>query len=138
MGAELYSIVQAWLIRARNDLALAEFTFEKRDDLLDTAAYHCQQAAEKAVKAFLVSQNIQVPKTHDIRRLIQHAIAASPGFSLFLTDADLLTPLATEFRYPSDDEAPMPTLVQVQDALAAARRIYDFVLSVLPPETHPV
>jgi HEPN domain-containing protein len=138
MGAELHPIVQAWLIRARNDLALAQFTFENRNDLLDTAAYHCQQAAEKAMKAILVSQNIQVPKTHDIRRLIQQAVAANPGLSVFLPDADLLTPLATAFRYPSDDEAPMPTLVQVQDALAAARRIYDFVLSVLPAETHPV
>ncbi len=138
MEAELHSVVQAWLIRARNDLALAEFTFEQRNDLLDTAAYHCQQAAEKAVKASLVSQNIQVPKTHDIRRLIQQALAANPGFNLFLKDADLLTPLATEFRYPSDDEAPMPTLVQVQDAIAAARRIYDFVLSALPAENHPV
>ena len=138
MGADLHSIVQAWLIRARNDLALAEFTFEQRNDLLDTAAYHCQQAAEKAVKAFVVSQNIQVPKTHDIRRLIQQALAAKPGFTLYFTDADLLTPLATEFRYPSDDEAPMPTFVQVQEAIAAARRIYDFVLSVLPAETHPV
>ena len=138
MGTELYSIVQAWLIRARNDLGLAEFTFQERSDLLDTAAYHCQQAAEKSVKAILVSQNLQVPKTHDIRRLIQQAIAAVSGFGVFLNDADLLTPLATEFRYPSDDEAPMPTLLQVQDAIAAARRIYDFVLSVLPAETHPV
>ena len=138
MGAELHTVVQAWLIRARNDLALAEFTFQHRNDLQDTVVYHCQQTAEKAVKAFLVSQNSQVLKTHDIRRLMQQADAQNAGFNSFLTDADLLTPFATEFRYPSDDEAPMPTAQQTQEALAAARRIYDFVLSVLPIEAHPV
>ena len=30
------------------------------------------------------------------------------------------------------------TEIQFEEALAAARRIYDFVLSVLPAETHPV
>jgi HEPN domain-containing protein len=138
MGAELYPIVQAWLIRARNDLALAEFTEEHRSDLLDTVVYHCQQAAEKALKAFLVSENQQLPKTHDIRRLAQLASSTHSGFLAYLADADILTPFATEFRYPADDEAPMPTTEQAKQALTAARRIFDFVLSVLPAKTHPI
>ncbi|MBE2287431.1 MAG: HEPN domain-containing protein [Prosthecobacter sp.] len=138
MDAELYSTVQAWLTRAKSDLSLATHSIEEIGDWLDSAVYHCQQAAEKALKAFLVSQNESVPKTHDIRRLIESARVYRDEFGGFLADADLLTPLATEFRYPMDDEAPMPTLNQANEALAAARRIYDFVLSVLPTETHPV
>lgn len=137
MVPELHSTVHAWLARAHNDLALAEFSIGSRHDLLDAEIYHCQQAAEKAVKAFLVSENEDVPKTHDIRRLIQAALVFNPGFSAFAEDAAFLTPLATEFRYPMDDEAPLPTLEQANKALAASRRIYDFVLSVLPTETHP-
>lgn len=85
-----------------------------------------------------MSESQQVPKTHDIRRLVQQASSAQSSFSAFLTDADVLTPLATEFRYPSDDEAPMPTVQQADEAIAASRRIYDFVLSLLPSETQPV
>jgi HEPN domain-containing protein len=138
MGAELYPTIQAWLIRARNDLSTAEFTSAHRTDLLDTAVYHCQQSAEKAVKAYLVSENLQVQKTHDIGRLLQTAATSKPDFLNYFTDADVLTPLATEFRYPADDEAPMPSIQQAAEAIAAARRIYDFVISVLPQETHPV
>ncbi len=138
MGAELHPTIQAWLIRARNDLANAEFTAEHRDDLLDTAVYHCQQAAEKAMKAFLVSEGLSIPKTHDVGKLVQLATADNAGFATLQSIADALTPFATAFRYPADDEAPMPSVQQAGEALAAARRIYDFVLSVLPSETHPV
>jgi hypothetical protein len=33
---------------------------------------------------------------------------------------------------------PDPEQAEFTEALAASRRIYDFVVSVLPPETHPV
>jgi HEPN domain-containing protein len=138
MGAELHPTIQAWLIRARNDLANAEFTAAHRTDLLDTAVYHCQQTAEKALKAFLVSAGLSMPKTHDVGRLVQLASAHDAQMAQLQAMADSLTPFATEFRYPADDEAPMPTLQQANQALASARRIYDFVLSVLPAETHPV
>ena len=138
MGAELYPTVQAWLTPARNDLANAEFTAAHRGDLLDTVVYHCQQTAEKAVKAYLVNEGLTTPKTHDVGKLVELAAAKHVEFSRFQQVADAITPLATEFRYPADDEAPMPTAQQTQEALAASRRIYDFVLSVLPAETHPV
>ena len=137
MGAELHPTTRAWLTRARNDLANAEFTAEHRKDLLDTAVYHCQQAAEKAVKGFLACEGLSILKTHDVGRLVQSAAAINPAFAPLLPLANALTPLATEFRYPADDQAPMPTVQQADEALAAARRIYDFVLSVLPQETHP-
>lgn len=138
MGAELHPTIQAWLIRARNDLANAKFTEHHRKDLLDTAVYHCQQAAEKALKGYLASEGQSILKTHDVGRLVRLASSSNPGFMQLQSMADSLTPFATEFRYPADDEAPMPSLQQATEALAAAQRIYDFVLSVLPQETHPL
>jgi HEPN domain-containing protein len=138
MGAELYPTVQAWLIRAQHDLANAEFTAQHRTDLLDTVVYHCQQAAEKTMKAFLASDNQPILKTHDVGKLVQLVAANQPGFAPLQPFADPLTPFATEYRYPADDEAPMPSVQKATEALAAARRIYDFVLSLLPQETHPL
>ena len=48
------SVVQSWLVKAQHDLASAHRLAEGEDPLLDTAIYHCQQAAEKAIKGFLV------------------------------------------------------------------------------------
>ena len=47
-----------------------------------------------------------------------------------LPEAELLTPYATLFRYPS--EAPGPVTDEFDKALQAAERVYRAVLSVLP------
>ncbi len=138
MDSSLHSATKAWLIRAHNDLENASFTAMHRNDLLDTAVYHCQQAGEKALKGFLCSQGLSILKTHDLGKLVELAAACSGQFAVLQSLADALTPLATGFRYPTDDEAPMPSIQQADEALEAARQIYPFVLSALPSETHPI
>jgi HEPN domain-containing protein len=39
---------------------------EGDDPYLDTAVYHCQQAVEKALKAFLTYHDTEFEKTHGI------------------------------------------------------------------------
>ena len=70
--------VQAWLFKAKRDLASARRLAAKRSPFLDTAVYHCQQAAEKALKGFLVFQGDMFPKTHDIEVLARLAAGHSP------------------------------------------------------------
>jgi HEPN domain-containing protein len=48
--------------------------------LLDTAIYHCQQGAEKAVKGYLAFCDRDIPRTHDIGLLLQEAIAHTQNF----------------------------------------------------------
>lgn len=47
-------LVRSWMIKAQRDLASARVLAASDPPLLDTAMYHCQQAAEKAVKGYLV------------------------------------------------------------------------------------
>jgi hypothetical protein len=47
-------LVRAWLIKARNDLDTARQIGRLPDGHLDTAIYHCQQAAEKGIKGVVV------------------------------------------------------------------------------------
>ena len=49
-------LVRNWLTKAQHDLASARVLAESTPPLLDTAIYHCQQAAEKAIKGYLVYQ----------------------------------------------------------------------------------
>ena len=45
------------------------------EPLLDTAVYHCQQAGEKAVKAFLTFHDCEFERIHDVERLaFGHAV----------------------------------------------------------------
>ena len=64
------------------------------------AIYHCQQAAEKAVKGWLQSQDDPFPKTHDIEDLTAQAARLNGDFSQFAKSAAVLTPYVSAFRYP--------------------------------------
>ena len=137
MAEESTTMTQRWLSKAWHDLVGAGHCSVDDDVTLDVAVYHCQQAGEKALKGFLHFHGREVPKTHDLRALIPRCADIVEGFTALDPDAEGLTPLATAFRYP-DDYVPLnPTRAQFDDAHASAKRIYDFVLSLLPKETHP-
>ena len=63
------ALLRSWLTKAANDLRGARILGAADDAPLDTAIYHCQQTAEKAVKAFLIFKELSPEKTHDIRKL---------------------------------------------------------------------
>ena len=70
----------------------------------------------------------------------REASTFDPEFGNFAADAQLLSPLITSYRYPDEadwEPLPEPTPAEFDAAPDAAQRIYDFVLSILPAETHP-
>jgi HEPN domain-containing protein len=69
MDESTRELVRDWLTRASHDLRSSRALASLDDPLLDTAIYHCQQAAEKSVKAWLQSNDDPFPKTHDIEDL---------------------------------------------------------------------
>ncbi len=73
MDEALAQLTREWLTKALHDLQTARITAQAPDGPLDTAIYHCQQAAEKSLKGWLTSGNIPFERTHDLRRLIRQA-----------------------------------------------------------------
>jgi HEPN domain-containing protein len=71
MNDETRAEAAAWLSKAGGDLRAAEILSAPENDQGAAAVYHCQQAAEKAVKALLVYRETPFPKTHDIERLVE-------------------------------------------------------------------
>jgi len=137
MDEDAKDLVCDWLTRASHDLRSARLLAATDDPLLDIAIYHCQQAAEKAVKAWLQGQDTPFPKTHDIDALVRRAAVSCPDFSKLEKAANVLTPYATAFRYPGGLGEPMPSRVEFDEALTHAQTVYDFVLGLLPPEARP-
>jgi hypothetical protein len=58
--------VRAWVQKAQNDLLSARILLEHKPPILDTAAFHCQQAVEKGLKAFLVWKEVPFEKVHSL------------------------------------------------------------------------
>jgi HEPN domain-containing protein len=130
-------LVRDWLTRASHDLRSSRALASLDEPLLDTAIYHCQQAAEKAVKAWLQSNDDPFPRTHDIEDLVERASSVNPDFRKFARAASVLTPYVSAFRYPGGFDDPMPTRTEFDEALQYAQEIYDFVLNQLPAEARP-
>lgn len=128
-------LTRSWLVKARRDLLSADALAGADSPLLDTAAYHCQQAAEKAIKGFLLFHDIRFEKTHDIEVLVSQASDVDPSFIVCIEAARILTPLAVEFRYPGDYVE--PEVDEYRDAFEAATRVFQFVLQELPAVVHP-
>jgi HEPN domain-containing protein len=125
-------LVKNWFIKAQHDLLAAQKLSSDAEVYGDIAIYHCQQSAEKAIKGFLILHDQTFPRTHDVRLLLQLAIAINPNFQQHQEASELLTPYATEFRYPSD--VMEPTDAELQEALEKAAALFNFVISLLSDE----
>ena len=93
-----------WLNRARSNLARARADIDVPGVYLEDLCFDAQQAAEKAIKAVLISLNVRFPYVHDLATLL-HLIERS-GLALpqGIKDADVLTHFAFETRYPGTEE----------------------------------
>lgn len=127
--------MQNWLIKALHDLATARKAAAEPDPYLDTAIYHCQQAAEKGVKAYLAFHDQPPVRTHDVELLLSLAEPFEAGFAAWTEAAERLTRYATQYRYPSD--LMEPDQDEFDQAVADAEGLFQFVLSILPAVVHP-
>lgn len=96
--------VRDWIAKAENDLAAARALVVATLDDYGPAAFHAQQAAEKYLKAWLVHHQVEIPRTHDLGRLVHMISSQDEGLSRALEPVDQLTPFAVEYRYPGNYE----------------------------------
>lgn len=114
-----------WFHEAIKDERTAELVFPH--GLFDTAAFHCQQSAEKRLKAVMVAVGLQPPHVHDLRILIDRL--ADVGVVLVGIDhlAGPLTAHAVRSRYPGFGDL---TEREARDAMEAAWTIRAAVLAL--------
>jgi HEPN domain-containing protein len=124
-----------WLIRARHDLLAAHVLLGTQPALSDVAVYHCQQAAEKALKAFLFWHDRPFRKTHDLEELGAQCVALDASLDSLLDKTSTLTPYAWQFRYPGP--AIEPTTTEAAEAALLAEDVLNAVVQRLPPEVNP-
>lgn len=88
--------------RAKSNLARARLRVPQA--YLEDLCFDAQQAAEKALKAVMMSRGIDFPYTHDIARLL--AVLQVDGMTLpeSMLSAARLTTYAVQARYPGLDE----------------------------------
>jgi len=116
---------ETWLLKAYSDLKSAKKLMEGENKIPDTAIYHAQQSAEKALKAYLSFKQQPIRKTHDVELLTELCIELNAEFNAILEDAKELTGYDIAFRYP--DLILEPDEEDVFDAIKKAEKILTFV-----------
>ena len=124
---------RAWLLRAAEDLAAAAALTAPAT--LRSALFHCQQAAEKSLKAFLTWHQRPFPRTHNLTVLSGFCAEVDASLDAAIAPSLALTRFAVAMRYPGEIEE--PSVAEVREWRAVARTIFDAICSRLPQETHP-
>ncbi|HUT24761.1 MAG TPA: HEPN domain-containing protein [Sumerlaeia bacterium] len=97
----LLAVVKQWLDRGEEDLGVAKELTEGGKPYFSAIGFHCQQAAEKFLKALLTYRQVRFPRTHDIARLLDLVATVDEDLAGTLADCVELTPFAVETRYPA-------------------------------------
>ncbi|HSB79665.1 MAG TPA: HEPN domain-containing protein [Candidatus Methylomirabilis sp.] len=132
---KLVADTRAWLVKAINDLRAAVTDLAASPPLLEDVLFHCQQAAEKAMKALLTWQDRPFRKTHDLVEIGEECLEVDSTLEPLLRRAAPLTEYAWKYRYPGEMEE--ASRGEAEESLALARQVYDAVLARLPVEVQP-
>lgn len=92
--------VDEWFQYARDDLRAARALVEADEVNPVVAASQLQQALEKALKGFLLSNGWELVKTHDLRFLLDEAIEHDPDLEAYRDLCTVATEAYREERYP--------------------------------------
>ena len=128
------AVVREWVVKAENDLTNAAHVLKLAAECpTDTVCFHAQQCVEKYLKALLVLDGIDFPKTHDIERLTA-LLPARADVRLSAEEQGRLTDYATT-RYPGSGEI---LLTEARRAVVLARRVRKQVRNLLPSEVRQI
>lgn len=133
MATPAQATYKGWLQFAQYDIESAKILWQK--GLIATCLYHCQQATEKTLKGFLVSQGYKPQMTHDLVDLTKSCVKIDPSFDSVVADCKKLNPFATQTRYPTT--RPLPNLSYAQEIIELTQRTMNFILRKIEVQVMP-
>ena len=115
--------VTEWMTIADSDLDSAKILNQATRKHYEIICYHCAQATEKYLKAYLVCNDIMPEKTHNLPYLNSLCIEMNNDFQNIETACNFLDKFANDIRYPHKYEV---TEGDVNFALDAVEKISNF------------
>ncbi|MDO8570850.1 MAG: HEPN domain-containing protein [Candidatus Daviesbacteria bacterium] len=91
------------------------------------ACFTSQQAVEKALKAYLISQEKDIKKIHDLRALLEECIKSDQSFESLRNECVALNTYYIPSRYPDLSEFIHFTKEKSEEAYKFAKEITSFV-----------
>ena len=118
-------LIKAWLIKARHDLDTAKVILSNLPGYDDMVAFHCQQAIEKTLKAYLIYLDIEFKPVHDLGYLINLIASKDVTLEPYFEKVDKISRYAVQIRYP--DAIIQLTKQQIQEAIETADNLFGLI-----------
>src|SRR5262245_41959078 len=93
-------MTREWVQKAEDDYTTVRELARIRKPLNDQICFHCQQCAEKYLKALLEELGQFITKTHDLELLLGHLVSTHPGLRKHRRGLAFLSNFAVTVRYP--------------------------------------
>lgn len=93
-------LTRAWVRKAEADLGMARDLARAANRSNDGVCFHCQQAAEKYLKALMQELALAIPRTHALEDLLNSLTPHYPELASYRRGLTFLTTFAVETRYP--------------------------------------
>ncbi len=119
--------VSEWLKFANENYAVAGHELEHEEAACHTICFLCQAAAEKFLKAYLISKGWELKKTHDIVELLEYCSDYDGDYDQLVEAGRVLNDYIIEGRYPSDISFEAIGIVQAQEAFNVVKSVKEFV-----------
>ena len=99
--SELLNRTKEWIEKADHDLGSAKVIYLHLPDYFDTIAFHCQQAAEKYIKAVLFFHQLEFQRSHDLIYLLELLSCKTEINDHWFKIAVSLNSYGVQIRYPN-------------------------------------
>ena len=128
MNQEKKEYINNWLFRAREDISVMQNLEQAGIEYYtSTICFHAQQAVEKYLKAVLILNDIDFPRTHDVDYLLLEC--QNIDKTNFMFDFKSLTEFGVSVRYP--DDFYIPGLNETKEYLEIALEVKETVERLL-------
>jgi len=118
-----------WIEKASRDIKAAK-VLKENDCGNDMVAFHCQQAVEKLLKAYIIAKTGVIINSHSLVYLCKEAEKHNSEFREYMKDCAFVNQFYIETRYPADE----PLIVSDEEAdecIAISNKIYSMVADLL-------
>lgn len=115
-----------WVASAERDRDAVYILIQSSKPPYEIIAYHCQQSAEKYLKALFVQHDRKPPFVHDLLTLNREVQELYPSLKDVEVECERLTPFGTVTRYPGSIMDPsaehMPQVTEWTESIRRAVR----------------
>ena len=96
--------IEEWLNFAKEDLGTAKALLNSEYLFNRSICYHCQQSAEKDLKAYIIYLDLPLNKTHNLIKIVDQISELDKEITHLQKAVEVLTDYIVTARYPDDSE----------------------------------